>query len=129
MNDVSAGEGFSLGELLQGLTVLQQDLLVWLLDGSETTLLLLDIHSDPEAVHRGIPLSQRGPSEAQILDALKGLRSRGLITSSVEGISKPSPYASGGVPEYSLGREQAVWWALTEEGRRVARILAEQGST
>lgn len=128
MNDIGPGESFSLRKLLQGLTVLQQDSLVWLLDGSETALLLLHIHDDPQAAHRDIELSRRGSSEAQILEALKGLRSQGLVTSFVEKISRPSPCASGGVPEYSLGREQAVWWALTDEGRRVARILSEHGS-
>lgn len=110
------------------LTGLDCELLMALLVDEETTLLLVELvnHLDPGTILSG-PATEY--PEIDILGALDRLSAQNLVTSRVEQLEGPMN-ASGGVPEYALGREQVFWWRLTEGGRSVAtQCRASRDST
>ena len=88
---------------------LQQKILFALGNGMETTLLVLEMVSDPEV----------GPMlEAAVLQELVDMEAAGLVSRRTEpGSGKPEPVAHGNIPEYKQGRAEVAWWALTEAGR------------
>lgn len=88
-------------------TSLQQEVLLALGNGMETTLLVLEMLSDPEA----------GPvlEEAVVLQELADMESAGLVSrQTTPGPGKPE--LGVGIPEHEQGRAEVVWWALTETG-------------
>lgn len=91
----------------EGGTSLQREVLFALGDDAETTLLVLEMVSDPE----GRPVLE----ETAVLKELADLEAAGLVSRQTEfGPGKPEPGA--GIPEHERGRAEVVWWALTEAG-------------
>ncbi|MEO6120966.1 MAG: hypothetical protein ABIW46_00315, partial [Acidimicrobiales bacterium] len=72
-----------------------------LLDGTESTLLLLELVNNP---HVRTPLTGRPPMlEPELVRTLTGLQERALVAGRVEtGTGTPEP--GTGVPEYEQGR-------------------------
>jgi len=88
-------------------TSLQQEVLFALGNGTETTLLVLEMVSDPKV----------GPvlDEAAVLQALADMEAAGLVSrQTTPGPGKPEPGA--GLPEHDQGRAEVIWWTLTEAG-------------
>ncbi len=94
------------------LTQLQRDALLVLLNGVESTLLLV------EALNR--TKEDVLYSEADVLEALRDLEGHRLLKSRQDDIPSPD-YQNGGVPEYQQGRDHVIWWGLTPEGRLFAK--------
>ena len=85
---------------------LEEQLLACLADGEETTLLLQQMVGPP------------GLEESELLKLLWGLEKTGLV--SVSKWENPNPIEDPderGIPELTLGREEVLWWKLTENGR------------
>lgn len=95
---------------------LEKQLLVLLVDGSESTLLLLEILNNSRARRIDSAL-KRGYAEVEIGPVLHTLEDRGLVTSLVKDIYR-EPTVS--IPEYQDGREKVLWWSLTPQGRQLA---------
>ena len=86
---------------------LQQEVRFALGNGTETTLLVLAMVSDPE----GGPVLE----ETAVLDELANMEAAGLVSrQTMPGPGKPEPGV--GIPEHDQGRAEVVWWALTEAG-------------
>ncbi len=89
---------------------LQQEILSALGNGTETTLLVLEMLSDLEV----------GPvlEEAAVVQELVNMEAAGLVFRRTEpGSGKPEPVAHGNIPEYKEGRAEVVWWELADAGR------------
>ena len=99
---------------------LQQQLLFLLLDGAESTLLLLETLNDGNArrLHRTLNDLY---SESEIVPALRDLEEKGLVRSKHD-VIEPAPEIS--IPEYATGRGEIAWWSLTRSGRTVAEAVA-----
>lgn len=103
------------------MTPLQLEILQILLMGMESTLLLVEF-MQPVA-NSGEPDPFETPTESELHEALRTLETHGLVRSRVDQI--PSPQPDGGIPEYSLGRTEVVWWDLTPNGRLLATAAAD----
>lgn len=98
------------------ITGLELSLLVCVLDGMETTLILLRLVSGRPvpAVRTLIQLGEvrddpTTAEETDVLEALRALESQGLVVSERwEGRDRPLPGAN--IPEYELRRPELVWW-------------------
>lgn len=86
---------------------LQAEVLAALGNGIETTMLVIELLSDPE----GGPV----PDERSVLQELAKMEAAGLVFRQTEpGPGKPEPGV--GIPEHEEGRAEVLWWGLTESG-------------
>ena len=111
------------GKSGDGLTELELNLVFSLGDGSETTLLLLEMVND--RVEDGV--SSERVEEEEIRQALSSLELQGCASQRVEH-HDGGPEPGTGVPEYEQGRPEVVWWDLTVEGgRRLQEEVERRG--
>lgn len=101
------------GERTDGLTELELSLVFCLGNGSETTLLLLEMVDD--VVEDGA--NGERVDDEDLRQALSSLQLRGLAFHRVEHHDS-GPEPGTGVPEYEQGDPQVGWWDLTEDGKR-----------
>ena len=90
------------------LTDLERGVVFALGDGSETTLLVLEMVNDPED-RQGEPIE-----EGALTEALTGLERGGLLVRTTD---RCEPTPGCGIPEWDEGRGEVVWWELTTAGR------------
>lgn len=91
---------------------LQQEVLFALGNGIETTLLVLEMLSDPEG--------GRVLEETSVLQELRNMEAAGLVSRRTElGTGQPEPGV--GIPEHEEGRAEVFWWGLTEAGTVLLR--------
>lgn len=96
---------------------LHRAVLLQLLEGAESTLLLLEIVNN----HRMRPSSTALASsyvEDQIASVLEELKALGLVKSVEQPVRLDHRVA---IPEFQDGRRTLFWWSLTEQGRATAR--------
>lgn len=92
-------------------TSLQQQVLLALGNGMETTLLVLEMLNDAEA----------GPvlDEAAVLQELADMEAAGLVSRQTTP-GPGTPELGVRIPEHEQGRAEVVWWALTDTGKCAA---------
>lgn len=97
---------------MQEMTWLEKKVLMALGDGSETTLLVLQLVNAPGGIEElADPLT-----EVEIVEALAQLEADGMVSSRTERWNGP-PEPRAGVPEWAEGRPQVLWWGLTQTGK------------
>ena len=99
------------------LSPLHKELLITLMQGAESTLLLVEMLTAPRAtVYHQLPPER---SEDIVLKALLELRAAGFVQSQAWQ-NVPASEVDAGIPELRERREQVIWWRLTEQGKTAA---------
>lgn len=105
------------------LTDIKRGIVFALGNGSETTLLLLELIGDAGSEST----AEEAVDEGRLLEALDSLEQEGVVvrqTEYREALREPG----GGIPEWAEGRAEVVWWDLTNTGKcRLADAVRQRG--
>lgn len=113
-------------EVRDVVTPLHRQLMLMLLDDTETTMLLLEMLDDT-GIRRVEGWQQELLSEQEVIRALIELEGLGLVTRREDSIRPHDLVVS--IPEFRLGRSAVVWWALTNAGRSLILQEVAGGTT